>query len=69
MKQLLLIRHAKSSWEDESLDDIDRPLNNRGKKEASLLAQLLKEKELSPSMVNPLAIEVLQEVGIDISKN
>lgn len=30
MKKIHLIRHAKSSWEDDSLLDIDRPLNKRG---------------------------------------
>ncbi|MGS2724535.1 SixA phosphatase family protein [Porticoccus sp. GXU_MW_L64] len=30
MKQLVLVRHAKSSWADESLRDIERPLNKRG---------------------------------------
>ncbi|MBC7540227.1 MAG: histidine phosphatase family protein [Bacteriovorax sp.] len=51
MKQLLLIRHAKSSWEDTTLDDLDRPLNNRGKKEAALLARLIKTKGLSPQLI------------------
>jgi phosphohistidine phosphatase len=30
MKQLLLLRHAKSSWDDPNLDDVDRPLAERG---------------------------------------
>ena len=34
MKKLYLARHAKSSWDNSSLSDIDRPLNNRGKKNA-----------------------------------
>lgn len=32
MKELVLIRHAKSSWKDSNLDDFDRPLNKRGEK-------------------------------------
>lgn len=42
MKKLYLIRHAKSSWKDISLDDLDRPLNKRGQKDAPFMAQLLK---------------------------
>ena len=38
MKQLLLIRHAKSSWADPGQTDFDRPLNDRGKRDAPLMA-------------------------------
>jgi phosphohistidine phosphatase len=44
MKTLLLIRHAKSSWEQAGQSDIDRPLNDRGKKDAPEMAKRLKEK-------------------------
>lgn len=44
MKTLYLIRHAKSSWNHANLDDFDRPLNERGKADAPLMAQLLKDK-------------------------
>ena len=37
-KTLILIRHAKSSWDDSSLSDFDRPLNERGKKDAPAMA-------------------------------
>ena len=43
-KTLCLIRHAKSSWADPSLDDFDRPLNNRGKRDAPFMAQVLYEQ-------------------------
>lgn len=43
MKTLFLIRHAKSSWSDMSLDDFDRPLNKRGKRDAPIMAQWLKD--------------------------
>lgn len=46
MKQLLLIRHAKSDWDDPSLDDFDRPLNGRGKRDAPLMAERLLEKKI-----------------------
>jgi len=36
---LTLIRHAKSSWSDLSFDDFDRPLNERGKRDAPKMAR------------------------------
>lgn len=46
MKQLLLIRHAKSDWNDASLSDFDRPLNDRGKRDAPVMAQRLVQKKV-----------------------
>jgi phosphohistidine phosphatase len=46
-KTLFLIRHAKSSWNDPSLPDFDRPLNEKGKKDAPAMAKKLKEKKIS----------------------
>ena len=45
-KHLLLIRHAKSDWGDFSLADFDRPLNERGKKDAPAMAQRLLDKKI-----------------------
>lgn len=45
------MRHAKSSWKDESLDDHDRPLNKRGKKDAPRMGELLKDEHLLPDYV------------------
>ena len=39
MKTLLIIRHAKSSWDNINAPDIDRPLNDRGKKDAPAMAK------------------------------
>ncbi|MCX8020178.1 MAG: histidine phosphatase family protein [Chitinophagaceae bacterium] len=45
MKTLLLIRHAKSDWSHPELEDFDRPLNERGKKDAPEMARrLIKNK-------------------------
>lgn len=41
MKTLLIIRHAKSSWDSASMPDISRPLNDRGKKDAPVMARRL----------------------------
>ncbi|RYY86525.1 MAG: histidine phosphatase family protein [Chitinophagaceae bacterium] len=43
MKTLLLVRHAKSSWDDITMKDFDRPLNERGKKDAPEMAERVKE--------------------------
>lgn len=45
MKTVYFIRHAKSSWDNVKLADIERPLNNRGLKDAPFMADFLKEKE------------------------
>jgi len=49
MKELLLVRHAKSSWSNPGLDDIDRPLNERGKRDAPYMAQYVKSKGIQLS--------------------
>lgn len=46
MKQLLLIRHAKSSWDEPFGNDIDRPLNERGEKDAKEMAKRLVHKKI-----------------------
>jgi phosphohistidine phosphatase len=46
LKYLLLIRHAKSDWGDPSLKDFDRPLNERGKRDAPLMAHRLSDKKI-----------------------
>ena len=47
MKILLIIRHAKSSWELETLNDFDRTLNERGKKDGPIMAQRLLDKQIT----------------------
>lgn len=51
MKTLLLLRHAKSSWDEPGLDDHDRPLNKRGRKTAPRMGQLLRDEDLVPDVV------------------
>ena len=50
-KTLIIMRHAKSSWDDPGLADYDRPLNKRGLRDASRMAQWLSESELIPDQV------------------
>jgi phosphohistidine phosphatase len=47
MKKLLLIRHAKSSWDDISQKDFDRPLNDRGHRDAPKMAKRLLKDDIS----------------------
>ncbi len=49
-KQLLIIRHAKSDW-NNGLSDFDRPLNKRGKRNAPEMAKRLLEKQIIPDLV------------------
>ena len=46
MKTLLLVRHAKSSWDNLTLSDFDRPLNGRGKVEAPQMAKRIKDRKI-----------------------
>ena len=50
MKQLLLLRHAKSSWDDPDLDDFDRPLAERGAKAARLMGRELAARDWLPEL-------------------
>ncbi|MES1220769.1 MAG: histidine phosphatase family protein [Bacteroidota bacterium] len=47
IKTLLLIRHAKSSWDNESVNDFERSLNDRGKRDAPVMAKRLLSKKIS----------------------
>ena len=50
-KALIILRHAKRSWDAPGLADYDRPLNKRGLRDASRMAQWLSESELIPDQV------------------
>lgn len=51
MKTLYLIRHAKSSWDNEGITDFDRPLNKRGNRDAPFMALLLKNEKVLPDLI------------------
>jgi len=51
MKTLYLLRHAKSSWKDENLLDIERPLNRRGRKACEIVGGFLKKEKIIPDLV------------------
>jgi len=51
MKKLVIIRHSKSDKSEHSIDDYDRPLNNKGLSDAKLIGVYLCEKMLKPDMI------------------
>jgi len=51
MKTLVLIRHAKSDWNDSSLSDFDRPLNSRGIRDAPLMAEVIDNLGIKPDFI------------------
>lgn len=51
MKTLLILRHAKSSWDDAELSDFDRPLNSRGLEAAPLMGTVIYDHHLQPQMI------------------
>src|SRR5687768_9096046 len=51
VKTLLVLRHAKSSWDDAALDDHERPLNARGERDAPRIGQLAREEGLVPELI------------------
>lgn len=76
MKRLLLVRHAKSDWDNINLADFDRPLNKRGKKNAPEMAERLINQKLIPQhLVSSPALRALstaivfaEAFGIEKSK-
>ena len=74
MKTLLLLRHAKSSWDEPELGDHERTLNARGRRAAPRIGQLLTDESLVPEQVlcstatraRETASLVLEAIGGDI---
>tara|TARA_R110002073_G_scaffold72537_1_gene177777 strand:+ start:818902 stop:819405 length:504 start_codon:yes stop_codon:yes gene_type:complete len=50
MKTLYIVRHAKSSWEYEGINDIDRPLNQRGINDAYLISKVVQNAVKTPNV-------------------
>ena len=51
MKNLFLIRHAKSSWKNLGLKDFDRPLNKRGKENLKMMSKIFADKFHKPDLI------------------
>lgn len=50
-KRLILLRHAKSAWDNQDIADFDRPLSNRGRKAAPIVGAYLARKHYVPELV------------------
>lgn len=60
MKTIVLVRHAKSSWDNPEFSDFERPLNGRGIKDAPFMGSLIKKMGLKPDlMVSSPAVRAL----------
>lgn len=75
MKYLHLLRHSKSDWENTNLEDVERPLSKRGKKNARELGKYIRDSEIvadtalvSPSIRTKETLEIIREYS-SISKN
>ena len=74
MKKLILIRHAKSSWDDSFIKDHDRILSERGLTDAPLIGKFLYKKNIIPDLIlastakraSKTAELVLEELGDDV---
>lgn len=51
VKTLLVLRHAKSSWDDPALDDHERPLNARGERDAPRMGRLARKERLPVELI------------------
>lgn len=51
MRTVCFVRHAKSSWDDPTLEDIDRPLNTRGRRDAPAMAERMQEAHIVPDLI------------------
>lgn len=51
VRRLIVMRHAKSSWKDPKLDDHERPLNKRGRRDAPMVADAIFERGWIPELI------------------
>jgi phosphohistidine phosphatase len=69
MKTLLLLRHAKSSWDEPGLSDHDRPLNARGLRDAPKMGALIKQQELTPDRIIASTARRAQETARHVAQH
>lgn len=67
MKNLYLIRHAKSYWGDQSTPDFDRPLNKRGKLDAPFMGNILSDKKVKPDLIISSPAKRAKKTAISIA--
>jgi phosphohistidine phosphatase len=75
MKTLIIIRHAKSDWDNPHLRDFDRPLNGRGMRDAPFMGEQLALKHIKPDYIlcspalrtKTTASIIAEKIGIELS--
>src|SRR5215469_341794 len=68
MKSVLILRHAKSSWKQPEIDDHDRPLNKRGKRDAPIMGKLLKNEHIIPDLIISSTAKRAHSTAKDVAK-
>jgi len=63
MKTLILMRHAKSSWKQPSGSDFDRPLNDRGKRDAPEMGRRLRARKIAVNLLVTSPAERARQTG------
>lgn len=68
MKKIYLIRHAKSSWKDETLEDFSRPLNARGKRDVVFMGQRLHLFDVLPDAIYSSSAKRAEKTAKELAK-
>ena len=68
MKTLLILRHAKSSWDNPLLSDYDRPLNKRGKRDAPRMGKHLYKQDLVPDHILTSSAKRARKTAAKVAK-
>jgi phosphohistidine phosphatase len=68
MKTLFVLRHAKSSWDDASLADFDRPLNARGERSAPMMGELMQREGFAPDIILSSPAERAKQTTLAVKK-
>lgn len=68
MKTLYILRHAKSSWDNPSLADFERPLNERGFKAAPFMGETMARNNFQPALILSSPAERAKQTAMIIKK-
>lgn len=68
MKTLLILRHAKSSWDNPDITDYDRPLNKRGKRDAPRIGKHLRKQNLLPECILSSSAKRARKTATKVAK-
>jgi phosphohistidine phosphatase len=76
MRLLYLMRHAKSDWHSAAWSDFERPLNQRGARDAARMGQWLQQEKIAPSLIlsspaqraKQTAVAVTEALGLAVEQ-